>query len=55
MMSESSFFKCIDESIHLRSMHSDNPIYYYHYAHQAQFSLIQSLGVPADLNMGMSI
>ena len=55
MMSESSFFKCIDESIHLRNTHSDNPIYYYHYVHQVQFSVITSLGVPADLNMGMSI
>ena len=52
MISDASFFKCVDDSVKLFSKYGKQATYYYNYAHRSQFSLVSTLGVPEDLDLG---
>ncbi len=55
MASDVGFFKCIDDSAKLLSQYSDQPVYYYNYAHKGQHSITQMLGVPDDIDFGKKL
>lgn len=48
MLSDYMFNHGIDEMAHLISKNSNQPVFYYEYAHLAQFTFSQFLGLPAD-------
>jgi hypothetical protein len=52
LLSEIGFFKCVDDSVKWLSQYSDQPVYYYQYAHHGQNSLTKLLNVPQDADFG---
>ncbi|XP_046639318.1 venom carboxylesterase-6-like isoform X1 [Daphnia pulicaria] len=54
MASDVGFFKCIDDSVKVFSQYNGQPVYYYNYAHKGQHSITQMLGVPDDIDFGVS-
>ncbi len=52
LLSEIGFFKCVDDSVKWLSQFSDQPVYYYQYAHHGQNSLTKLLNVPQDSDFG---
>lgn len=54
MMSDMWFYLCIDEAAHSFAANSDQPVYYYNYAHRSPFTLAALMGAPPDIDLGLS-
>ncbi|XP_046639321.1 venom carboxylesterase-6-like isoform X4 [Daphnia pulicaria] len=54
LTSDIGFFKCVDDSVKLLSEYSDHPVYYYHYAHHGQNSLVKMFNGLSDMDFGAS-
>ncbi|XP_046453233.1 esterase E4-like isoform X4 [Daphnia pulex] len=54
LSSDIGFFKCVDDSVKLLRQYSDHPVYYYHYAHHGQNSLVKMFNGPSDMDFGAS-
>ena len=52
MLSDGLFFKDIQNSVDLFSKYSDQPVYYYEFAHNGQYSLTQFFGPSAAMLKG---
>lgn len=52
LSSDVEFFKCVDDSIKALSQHNESPVFYYHYAHRGQTSLVKILDLPKDSDFG---
>jgi carboxylesterase type B len=47
-------FKCINDMTDLHRRHGTEPTFYYMYAHPGQYTLPTLLGVPPEINLGMT-
>ncbi|KAI9554676.1 hypothetical protein GHT06_019952 [Daphnia sinensis] len=54
LSSDVEFFKCVDDSVKALSQHNESPVFYYHYAHRGQTSLVKILDLPKDSDFGVS-
>ena len=52
MLSDGLFFKDIQHSVDLFSKYTDQPVYYYEFAHLGQYSLTQFFGPSAAVLKG---
>jgi hypothetical protein len=52
LTSDIGFFKCVDDSVKLLRQYSDQPVYYYHYAHKGQNNLAKIFNAPPELDFG---
>ena len=44
MVSDITFFKCIDDAVQLHTKHDNEPVYYYMYSHRGQYTLASFYG-----------
>ena len=55
MTSDSLFFKCTEDTVHLHTKYSSKPTYYYYYTHRGLFTMTLLLGASPTLDLGSFI